>query len=247
MAAKRRERAKQRFDFLAKQYRAEDRGRFVFVKSGGQFEDLPPESLSRLVYLSTYLPWGSNVPHKTQRKSISRKDLPAILDVSEATAKRFWRDVSPRYLTEDSSGNLIVQNDYIKRGSIGRGKGQSYRKVYIDAFRSLYRNARPSQHKLIGQILWHLDDLHIECNVLCREPRAEDVSLAEPLTPQDFCLAVGYSQANVARLQHDYEALRFERDGHYSKAVAFCEDGIFVNPFLTYNGDDHAPLLRRFQ
>jgi hypothetical protein len=246
-AEKRRKRARQKYDYRCKQYRAEDRGHFVFVKGGGQFDDLPPESLSRLIYLSTYLPWGSNALYKTQRKGMTKKDLPAILDVSQATVKRFWCDVSPRYLTEDCNGNLVIQNDYVMCGSIGRGKGQSYRKIYIDTFRSLYRNSRPSQHKLIGQILQHLDDLHIERNMFCREPRAKDYGTADPLTPQDFCLIVGYSQANVARLQRDYEALRFERDGHFSKAISFCEDGIIVNPFLTYNGDDHAPLLRYFQ
>jgi len=221
-------------------------GKFIFVTSAST-PNLSPEALARLVLLATYTPWGKNCLRLTQRRGMTKADLASVLRLSTATANRFFNEASPAYLVEGADGTLSMRGNLCRHGQLSKEGRQSWRKLYVDTFRSLYAHARPSQHKLIGYLLGQLGALNLEHNCLCRNPAEIDPKLVEPLTAQEFCAAIGHDPSNFSRLRRYYESLRFEHAGCYYKPVVFGKDGIWVNPRVSYNGGNYAPLLRRFK
>ena len=55
-----------------KQYRKNNKVKFVFTNSEHNYQDVKPETLGRLMYLSTYLQYGSNVLSRTQKTKIKK-------------------------------------------------------------------------------------------------------------------------------------------------------------------------------
>jgi len=58
-----------------------------------QFEGLKPQDITRLIYLVSHLNYKS-VLMLNERRKMTLTDLPAVLNVSDSTAKRFWDNVS---------------------------------------------------------------------------------------------------------------------------------------------------------
>jgi len=208
-------------------------------KGGGQHER--KKSIGRLVFLSTFLKWEDGALLLTQRSKMSRDDLPEILGFSRQTASRFLDEASPNYITLDSANNLYMNPKIFYRGEIGRhGESASWRKIYTDSVRKLYRMAGKNNHRYLGYVFKMLPFISIEYNGLCGDIFEKDLALVQFMTDADFCNRIGYDYSAVSRLKKIYRRIRFDVDGHMEPFCAFVEAGdstrIFVNPHILYNG-----------
>lgn len=207
-----------------------------------QFEGLKPQDITRLIYLVSHLNY-KNVLMLNERRKMTLTDLPAVLNVSDSTAKRFWDNVSGRYITQECDGTLVVQ------GTFFRGK-QKYiterlTKFYIQSVQKLYRATPTSKQGCLGRVFQLLAFINVEYNILCRNPEETDLSRVAPMTLKEFCDETGYAVSKAHRLVVDLCSLVFDVDGEQRHFVAFvtnkaspnAEDRlIVVNPRVLYGG-----------
>ena len=125
-------------------------GRFYYVPIHTEFEGLTPETVTRLIYLATYLPFGENRLMRTERTPIMRKDLPTVLGLSKATVSRFLHEVSPVYFKEDTSGQMLLNSGIFKRGRMMRRQYTQYQKFYLDGVRRLYEGVEAKHHRRLA-------------------------------------------------------------------------------------------------
>lgn len=223
-------------------------GQFVFENNKVEL-DLSPESIVRLVYLSTYMRYNRSELFVTQRTKMNEKDLPEILRVSESTARRFKNEVCPVYLQIDEQGYLTINNELFVFGK-NANAGESYQKVYVEAVRNLYRQTPTTQHKHLGYIFALLPYINIEYNVLCWNPYEDKLDNIELMTVKEFCEKIGYNRSNINRLIRIYSSLFFEIDGKQMRFCSFVTDGksslenmhIFINPHVLYSGSDYRKV-----
>lgn len=223
-------------------------GQFIFENNKIEL-DLSPESIVRLVYLSTYMRYNRSELFVTQRKRMSEKDLPVILGVSESTARRFKNEVCPEYLQIDERGCLSINNEIFFFGK-NANAGKSYQKIYVEAVRNLYRQTPTTQHKHLGYIFALLPYINIEYNVLCLNPYEDKLDNIELMTVKDFCDKIGYEHSNIKRLIKIYSSLFFEIEGKQMRFCSFVTDGkssldnmrIFINPRVLYSGSDYRKV-----
>lgn len=69
--------------------RAEKLGKFNFVSIDANFSALSPADLAKLIYLSTYLEYGSGDLCFRSKRRLTANDLPNKLGISRAQANRF--------------------------------------------------------------------------------------------------------------------------------------------------------------
>ena len=223
-------------------------GYYYFISSDEQFKDLTPETVTRLIYLNTFaLKYNSRQLMLTERTPMKRNDLIKVLGVSKATTHRFWKEVSPTYLTEDCNGVLLTNNNIFIKGKIKKGvEDNPYLKIYINGVRKLYRSTDTSNHKHLGYIFKLLPFINIEYNVLCFNPLEKDIESIEPLSLSNFCDLIGYNHTNLHRLLYIYRKLYFDVNNRRERFCSFVYNGvdknnsmICINPHILYSGSNY--------
>jgi hypothetical protein len=218
---------------------------FTGVSTSADFSDLSPASVTRLIYLSTYLSFHNGELRLSERRKITKGMLPDILRVGERTAERFLQEVSPKYVIIANDGCLSLNPDVFAKGNRMRSLMAFYIKVFQSGMQKLYNGVNKSQHKQLGYIFNMLPYVNIEHNILCHNTTERDISLIEPMTMSEFCAEIGYDYKNVQRLHDIFKHLKFDvGDG---KRELFCsiirneytgKELMVINPKVFYSGSN---------
>lgn len=222
-------------------------GNFYFMPTTEQFDNVSSETAIRLIYLNTYTKHNSNLLMLTERTPLKKSDLPRILGVSKSTAFRFWKEVSPRFLTENENGLLLTNTSVFKRGKIKTNSEHTYyQKIYVKGVRKLYQAASNSSHKQLGYLFKLLPFINIEYNLLCFNPLETNIEKIELLSMADFCSLINYDITHLDRLLWVYRNTFFEVGENKESFCAITYDGInrknakiFINPHILYSGTDY--------
>lgn len=222
-------------------------GSFYFIPTSEQFTNIAPETVTRLIYLNSFVGYNDNKLMLTERTPMKRKDLAEILNVSKSTISRFWKEVSPVYITESDSGLIFSNNIIFKRGSIKDAKEYlQYQKIYINGVRKLYEATERNNHRQLGYLFKLLPFINLEYNMLCYNPLETDIEKIELVSIADFCKMIGYDIAHLNKLMSIYRSIQFDVGGRYERFCAITYDGInknnakiFVNPHILYCGSDY--------
>lgn len=222
-------------------------GDFYFIPTSEQFTNIAPETVTRLIYLNSFVGYDDNKLMLTQRTPMKHRDLAEILNVSKSTISRFWKEVSPAYITESDSGLIFSNNIIFKRGSIKNAKEYlQYQKIYINGVRKLYEATERNNHRQLGYLFKLLPFINLEYNMLCYNPLETDIEKIELVSIADFCKMIGYDIAHLNRLMSIYRSIQFDVGGRYERFCAITYDGInknnakiFVNPHILYCGSDY--------
>lgn len=80
-------------------------GHFYFAHEDCS-QNIKPQTLTRLLFLATYLGYNNNLLYRTERRLLKKSDLPALLKLKSNTFYNFWGEVSGKYIFEQSDGTL---------------------------------------------------------------------------------------------------------------------------------------------
>ena len=226
---------------------------FIFIREQ-DFDDISPESLTRLIFLNTFANYNDNKLMISERAPMHKKDLAKILGISPATVFRFWHEVSPKYLQENPSGLILTDRAIFYKGDLKNADHNSlYRRLYIRSVRTLYRSISDTKYvKHLGYIFRLLPLINLEYNILCYNPAETNIEDIQPITLSEFCSLIHYNSENVDKLLNIYRRIRFEVPGKPNKTerfISFVSDGIsrgksciIVNPRILFNGSDYSKV-----
>lgn len=230
-------------------------GRFVFTDVNQNYNDISPQSMARLVYLSTFLPYNQQVLRGHNGAPITKENAQERLNLSKNTFYRFWREVHEKYLFEDEASKVRI-HDCFRRGRLPKNINYAeYQRLYINAVRSLYEKCPVSKNKHLGRIFQMLPYINIEYNILCFNPLETNIDAIEPMTVNDFCTEIGVSPEHCTRTIREYTGITFPAEGQDERFCSIVSDGtnidsarIFVNPRILYRGTDwkHVAVLGAF-
>lgn len=221
-------------------------GNFYFVPSNEQFVGLSPETVTRLIYINTFVGYDNKLM-LTERTPMKRKDLAEVLNLSKSTISRFWREVSPKYIIENDSGLIFTSSLYFKKGLI-KNKTEHIRcqKIYIKGVRKLYKTTKRNNHRQLGYLFKLLPFINVEYNLLCYNPLETDIEKLQLVSIADFCKMIGYDIVHLNKLLYIYKSIRFDVGGKYERFCTIIHDGvnrnnakICINPHVLYSGSDY--------
>ena len=221
--------------------------KFVFVDADIDFKGVRPAMITRLIYLSTYAGYKGcrkgESPLIKRGVHLKKNDLAGVLQLSERHAVNFLNEVSPAYIHEDSEGYLYLDGQSFIRGSLKKKNFKQYQQIYNNGVRRLYEASKGKNHKLLGYMFAMIPFINIEHNILCWNPEEKDIAKVNPMTPEEFCTAVGYDQSNIGRLMRIYSSILFDVNGkkeHFCKLICDWNNQsnakICINPAVIYAG-----------
>lgn len=217
--------------------------RFFMVPHNTDFSDLLPATLTRLIFLNTFVD-ANNRLMLTERKPMQKKDLADVLGISQTAVKKFWNEVCPKYMTECDDGLILTAPEiFIRRKLARHGTYIPYEKFFVTGIRKLYKATDKANHKHLGYIFQMLPFINLQYNILCHNPEETDLDKIDSMSLSDFCSAIGYDVSNLSRLLSTYRKLKFDVNGKPERFCACVYDGLdlksaqmFVNPHILYNG-----------
>ena len=248
--------AKQKYELqgveIQKQYKKY--GRFVWLLYNDcQVLDLgiQPDELTKLIYISTYMGYNNRLM-VSEDESMTKKQMREILRVSEDTFHKFYISLTNAgILSEDIDKCLYLNTSIFKRGAIKDVKDIDCNRtrLYIKSIRSLYTQAKISEHKLLSYLFQAIPFVNVNYNILCFNPLENDLQKVKPMIMKDFCVIIGYSQDNDRRLKTKLKGLRLQQLPVFS--FVDNADGLFcyINPNVYYAGNkwEEVKVLGRFQ
>ena len=248
--------AKQKYEFqgaeIQKQYKKY--GSFVWLLyNAGQVLDLgiQPDELTKLIYISTYMGYNNRLM-VSEDESMTKKQMREILRVSEDTFHKFYTSLTNTgILSEDIDKCLYLNTSIFRRGTIKDVKDIDCNRtrLYMKSIRSLYRQAKISEHKLLSYLFQAIPFVNVNYNILCFNPLENDLQKVKPMIIKDFCVIIGYSQDNDRRLKTKLKGLRLKQLPVFS--FVDNADGLFcyINPNVYYAGNkwEEVKVLGRFQ
>lgn len=222
---------------------------YTFVSTAEDFENVSPANLSRLIFLATHLSYHNNELRTSERHKLTKKELASVLDVSESTAERFWREVSPKYIVEGDDGVLRTNPEIFAKGRI-KHLMTFYIKVYAKGMEHLYFSVHKSKHKHLGYVFAMLPYINIEHNILCWNTEETDISKVKPMSMREFCDEIGFNYKHIDRLHRAYKKMSF--DVGEGKRELFCsiikneytgKELMIINPKVFYSGRNSDAVL----
>lgn len=221
-------------------------GGFYFVLTENVFDDIKPQTATKLIMLCTYLDY-SNRLMKTRKTPMKKSDIKEILKLSKSGAYQFFNEVKDKYLKE-YNGTLYIADNKIFKNKIPQDKKYlQLQKIYINAVRSLYYPTDAKKHKQLGYVFKLLPHINLEFNIFCKDPFEKELNNIEPLTVTDLCNLVNYDVTQSTRLIKELQSIKFNHNGNEEYLLSFVDNGIdapyrkkiYVNPHIIYNGSDY--------
>lgn len=222
-------------------------GSFYFLESKDRRNAMTPQSMTRLLFLATYLRYGSNVLYATERTKMTKDVLPQLLRIKGKTFYRFWYEVEGTYLIENTDGTLSLSDEFCRGNITSRLQTNhtTYHKIFIKTLRNLYYRTPITKHRYLGYIFSMLPFINVEYNIMCWNPDEKDIQEIQPMTLDQFCSLLDYNKTQKSRLIDAYEQLTFEWKGLQQRFCGFATDNpksrdfkIFVNPRILYRGSN---------
>lgn len=243
LKSKQRRAEKLRYMQLAKS----ELGGFYFVLTENVFDDIKPETATKLIMLCTYLDY-SNRLMKTRKTPMKKSDIQQILKLSRSATYQFWNEVLDKYIKESNGTLYIADKAKIFRHSIPQDdKYLQLQKIYINAVRNLYNLTDVRKHRQLGCVFKLLPRINLEFNIFCKDPFEKELDNIEPLTITDLCNLVHYDVTQSTRLIKELQSIKFIHNGNEEYLLSFVDNGtdnpnskkIFVNPHIIFNGTDY--------
>ena len=225
-------------------------GNFFFIPLEECFNDISPETVTRLIYLNTFTKYNSSQLMLTQRTPMKVTDLTFVLNVSKSTVIRFLEEACPYYLTIQGDNLIFTNREIFKKGCFKRGEEYTeHQKFYIDSVRQLYKSTPISNHKHLGYLFKLIPFINIEYNIICHNALETDLEKISLMSMKDFCVKINYDVSHLNRLLDIYRNIYFEVDGHRERFCSITYDGIskqnakiFINPHILYCGSNYEKV-----
>ena len=214
-------------------------------------------TLSRLVYLSTYIDYNNRQENLLVKRvkdnklePMKRKDIQSVLGLGDTAFKGFLKDVKENGLLFEVNGKFYVTDLFATKGKNDISKNgyrNCYARLFINCIRNLYEGCKPREHKVLSSIFMLLPFIHINTNIITMDDDTTKDDEINPMSIIDIAeLLEIENKTHLKRLVRDLEKFRVTIDGNEYKMFSWVRlsdcDYYVVNPRVVYRGDNYEQM-----
>ncbi|WP_169008924.1 hypothetical protein [Faecalispora jeddahensis] len=220
-----------------------DYGAFIWLLFEYSKELLPnikPASLSRLIYLSTYLNYKGYLSFDNN-VAITRKNIQEKLNLSKNVFSAFWKELKDNQILTDKCGLVYLNPNIFCKGKASN-IDSDFTRICVKGVRDIYEHTEPKAHKQLSYIFRILPYVNRRYNIVCYNPQETDITQITPMKVTVFCEIVGYEANHAADLIKKLGQCKYADKAILKYLCDRCEPDncrIFINPKVYYGGDDY--------
>lgn len=204
--------------------------------------DMKPESLTKLIYLSTFITYDGYLVNSRNMR-MDQKAMMKVLNVSERTYKDFISDIKGKnILLFDDKKNAYINTDILFKGKCKMkpdNVDKSITRLYVVGVRDLYEKSSVTNHRLLSYLYQAIPYVNLDYNILCENPYEKDLGSVKSMQFVDFCEKIGYDPHNYVRLKNTMKKLFIRNKPVFN----FVDNGFglfcYINPHIYYAGNKH--------
>jgi len=226
------------------------------------FPQLKPSSITRLMFLSTYLNYDGYLMYN-KKTVMNKKQLFEIIKLSEREFHYFYKELIDNNILKTNDDKLFINQDLFGKGQLHKkiiaefsSKEKYITRLYIDGIRELYDKSTPRSHKTLSYLFQILPYVNRQYNIVCFNPLEEDLSLIQGMSLGQFCETIGYSNHNSNKLFRTLFEPQFIINGKVTTAMRYVVDkglekstySMYINPRVYYAGNkwQEVEILGKF-
>lgn len=206
------------------------------------FSDLSGASITRIIYLATYIDYNSGKLLKDDRKPINNSNILELLKISERQYYRFKKEVVDAGILKIVDNEFYLNTNIFQKGKLDKEvfyeeQSISCIRLFINTIRQIYEVATPESHKTLSYMFALIPYINKEWNIICTNPLEKNEENIKYLTLGEFAQIIGYEENHIGRLRRALWNMRFiNNNGRISLMVNFVASPdlskwrIFVNP-----------------
>ena len=224
-----------------------------YIKNEILFNDigLKPNTITRLIYLATYLDYSTEnkkfgslvkISKDNKRIPINRKDMKEIMKLKDTQFKEFIKELKDKNILYEINKCFYLNNTYFTKGCVNTEREKAniynhYTRVYIEVIRQLYSKFKTSKHKQLGYVFQLIPFMDYED---CRLVKHDSTKLQS----RDICSLLGLSidKGNVSKLKKELKSITFtslNKEYHLFARVEIGNyDAWHINPLAIWSGKE---------
>ena len=215
-------------------------------------------TLSRLVYLSTYIDYNNRQENLLVKRvkdnklePMTRKDMQRTLGLGDTAFKGFLKDTKENGLLFEVNGKFYVDDLFATKGKNDISKNgyrNCYARLFINCIRNLYEGCKPREHKVLSNIFMLLPFIHINTNIITMDDDSTKDDDVNPMSIVDIgeLLEIEDNKGNLKKLVQDLEKFRVTIAGNEYKMFAWVRmsdcNYFVINPRVVYRGDNYEQM-----
>lgn len=195
-------------------------------------------SLTKYIYLSTYIEYKTNRLISKNRRPITRYNIGRILNMSDRSVCYFLQEFREKDMIHlDSNGTIYMNNEYILKGTPKDKTGEyKYVKIYHKPIRELYEGMKSGDRKILSYIFLSIPYVNNTYNLICMNPSEVDLKLVKAPNTLELSHIWGYNETHVGTLKKKLQKLKISNDLDTVLNIISDRDKskskIIINPFL---------------
>lgn len=249
--------------FKNKEY--ESHGNFtwnIFELSNPFIEKLDGSTITRLIYLSTYMDYDGTLIDtdvvNNKKLPLNKKKLFWKMQLGKSAYYDFIAKLEEVGILKEQNGLLKLSDELFVRGTINKktvsekhSQNLYLVRLYHKAIKDIYKNVKPRTHKLLSYIFRIIPYVNRKYNIVCFNPLETDVSKVYKMTMKDYCETINCNnQNNSTRLFNELFKLKVNVNGQQQNIIKYVSgkdklEGsyyIFLNPHVFYAGTDWSKV-----
>ena len=230
-----------------------ENGKFIFAffqqasTMEERFPTLTKQDIARLMFIGTYVAWGTNrLQSDNGKRHYDKKDLQELVEMSgKRFNELFKRFKDADILHESESGELFVNPTIFYRGDLKKHSYDisdlQYTRVFKKTVRDLYAEFKGRKLGQLATIYSVLPFLNFATNIVCFNPEESSDSLIRPMNLENLSALLGYQ--NTHKLKTALNGIKVDE----KPVFTFVEDPydrrqrrIIVNPRVVYGGNGES-------
>lgn len=265
-------RKKEKFDLekFFKNKTLEKHGKFVwqiYKPSETYNNSLKPATITRLIYLATYLDIDGSLidyePLKNKKIYLTKKDIFDRMRLKETAFKNFFKELQDKNLIMEHENKWHLKKTMFNKGLIPdrdiavlSNKGYYIIRLYQKAIRELYEKSKPTSHRTLSYLYQIIPFVNREYNIVCFNPFETDLQKIKRMKLSDYCEVVGIDKKYVTKVFKALWDLSFTTNRGKECAVTYVSNKgvqkgnffIYINPYVYYAGTkwDKVEILGTF-
>ena len=218
--------------------------------------NLDPQTVSRLIYLATYVEYNDKeenllIRKITNNKSVAmkRKDIKLVMGLGDDVFRRFMNELLEKDMMFNVDGKFYLNSQYFTKGTVKTAEDEvrlckDYTRIFIDTVRQLYNGCPTTRrHGQLGYVFQLIPFLNREENVLVDENN-------KPLGLTEICKILKVKVDGNSKNENKLETalLKFTVEvankKHYLfkrvmvKGYNHTKDFFIINPYVIWSGNN---------
>ena len=220
------------------------------------FPELTPSSVTRLIYLSTFLDNDGRIVFGKGNASLEVDTLAEKLFLNRKQTQKFVDELKYHNLLDISDGAYSITQSRFKKGNIIKSFEQCIR-LFVTPIRSFYSGISWRSHTGAANIFYLIPYLNWQYNIACENTNSKKLDRIQPYSFTRLANAMGKEINAYAHVAGLFEKYQYKYGGSRKQIVLVDKNNersqsnkeefhVIVNPMFFYGGTSFTDAKRFF-